>query len=44
MADHRRGARHEAIVVGERHDLDVVGDPYGLPGDRWAEREDSLQI
>ena len=30
VADHRRAAGHEAIVVGEAHDLDAVGNPHGV--------------
>jgi hypothetical protein len=44
MPDHRRHLGHEAIVVGEGYDLDVLGDTYGVAVDRWAEREDSLEI
>jgi hypothetical protein len=33
MPDHRRGAGHEAIVVGEGHDLDVVRDLHGVSAD-----------
>jgi hypothetical protein len=44
MPDHHRRVGHEAIVVGEGHDFDVVGDPNGVAIDRGAEGEDSLQV
>ena len=44
MPDHRRHLGHEAIVVGEGHDLHVFGDTHGIAVDRWAEREDGLQF
>jgi hypothetical protein len=44
VADHCRHSWHEAVVVGEGYDLNVVGDPEGVAVDRLADAVDQCPL